>query len=57
MAFYREKLGSEGWSLEGEMNLGGQRILPIEKGYRNGAVQISREGGDTTILIIVDAGG
>ncbi len=57
VAFYREELKSEGWSLEGEMNLGGQRILPIEKGGRSGAVQISREGGDTTILIIVDAGG
>lgn len=56
VAFYREGLRSEGWSLESEMNLGGQQILPIEKGGRSGAVQISREGGDTTILIIVDAG-
>ena len=56
-AFYREELRSEGWSLEGEMNLGGQRVLPIEKGGRSGAVQISSEGGETTILIIVDAGG
>ncbi len=38
------------------MDLGDQRILPIEKGDRNGAVQISREGGDTTILIIIDMG-
>jgi hypothetical protein len=58
VAFYREELRSGGWSLEGEMNLAGQRrILQIEKGGRSGAVQISREGVDTTILIIVGVGG
>lgn len=54
VAFYREELTGEGWSLASEMDIGDQRILPIEKGDRNGAVQISREGGDTTILIIID---
>jgi hypothetical protein len=56
VAFYREELQGEGWSLESEMNLGGQRILPIEKAGRSGAVHISRKGDDTTILIIVNAG-
>jgi hypothetical protein len=56
-AFYREKLSKEGWSLASEIDLGGQRMLAIEKGERSGAVQISREGDDTNILVTVGAGG
>lgn len=55
--FYREKLAAEGWNLGSEMNLGGQRILTVEKEGRNGAVQISRDGGETTILISTNLGG
>jgi hypothetical protein len=56
-AFYREKLSKEGWSLASEIDLGGQRMLAIEKGERSGAVQISREGNDTNILVTIGAGG
>jgi hypothetical protein len=55
--FYREKLAGEGWSLGSEMNLGGQRILPVEKEGRNAVVQISGDGSETTILITTDQGG
>jgi hypothetical protein len=56
-AFYRENLAKEGWNLTPEMDLGGQRVLAFEKGDRNGAVQVSREGSDTTVVITVGLGG
>jgi hypothetical protein len=55
--FYREKLVEEGWSLGPPMDLMGQRVLPFEKGDRNGAVQVSREESETTILLTVGMGG
>jgi hypothetical protein len=55
--FYREKLVEEGWSLGPPMELMGQRVLPFEKGDRNGAVQISREESETTILLTIGMGG
>jgi hypothetical protein len=55
--FYRENLAEEGWSLGPPMDLMGQRLLPIEKGDRSGAVQISRKASDTTILITIGMGG
>jgi len=56
-AFYRENLEEEGWRLSPEMELQGQRVLAFEKGARNGAVQVSREGSDTTVVITVGQGG
>ena len=55
-AFYREKLVKEGWSLSPEMDLGVQRVLPIQKEGQNGAVQISREADATTIVLTVGMG-
>jgi len=55
-AFYRENLVKEGWSIASEMDLGGQHLLAVEKGGRNGAVQISREGSDTNILVTIGMG-
>jgi hypothetical protein len=49
--FYGEKLAKEGWSLGPPIDLSDRRLLPFEKGGRSGAVQISREASDTTILI------
>ena len=43
VAFYREKLVDEGWTLVRRWILGAQRVLPLEKEGQNGAVQISRE--------------
>jgi hypothetical protein len=56
-SFYRENLAKEGWSIVSEMNLGGQQVLAVEKGDRNGAVQISREGSHTNILVTIGMGG
>jgi len=55
-AFYRENLVKEGWNLASEMDLGEQRVLAVQKEGRNGAVQISREGSDTNILITIGLG-
>ena len=54
--FYRENLVEQGWTLSAEMDLGGQQVLAVEKEGRNGAVQVSREGSDTNILITVGMG-
>ncbi len=54
--FYREKLVDEGWTISAEMDLGEQRVLAVEKEGRNGAVQVSREGSDTTILVTIGMG-
>ena len=56
-AFYRKNLSKEGWSLASEIDLGGQHVLAMEKGERSGAVQISREGNDTNILVTIGQGG
>jgi hypothetical protein len=55
--FYRERLVKEGWSLGPPMDVMGRRLLSFEKGDRSGAVQISPEAGDTTILITIGMGG
>jgi hypothetical protein len=56
-AFYHEKLSEQGWSLASEIDLGGQHMLAIEKEERSGAVQISREGNETSIIVTVRQGG
>jgi hypothetical protein len=55
-AFYLEKLVEEGWSLGPAMDMGAQRVLPIQKEGRNGAVQISREGDVTNIVLTAGMG-
>jgi len=55
-AFYRENLVKEGWNIGQEMDLGGQRVLAVEKEGRNAAVQISREADATTIVTTVGMG-
>jgi hypothetical protein len=55
-AFYREKLVEEGWTLGPEMDMGAQRVLPIQKEGQNGAVQISREGDLTNIVLTAGFG-
>ena len=46
----------EGWTLAPEMDLGGQRVLPVEKQGRNAAVQIAREANATTIVVTIGMG-
>ena len=55
-AFYRENLAKEGWTLGPEMDLGSQRVLPVEKEGRNAAVQIAREANATTIVVTIGLG-
>jgi hypothetical protein len=38
--FYKEKLPASGWTIENEVNLGGQRVLTAVKGDRKAVVQI-----------------
>jgi hypothetical protein len=55
-AFYREKLVEEGWTLGPEMDIGPQRVLPMQKEGQNGAVQISRDGDLTKIVLTAGFG-
>ena len=38
--FYKEKLPASGWTIENEVNLGGQRVLTAVKGDRKAVVNI-----------------
>ena len=53
VAFYREKLAEEGWSLTPEREFSGGRVLPVEKEGRKGAAQISREADGTAIFVAI----
>jgi hypothetical protein len=38
--FYKEKLPASGWTIENELNVGGQRVLTAIKGDRKAVIQI-----------------
>ena len=40
--FYKEKLPASDWTIESELNVGGQRVLTAIKGDRKAVVQIER---------------
>jgi hypothetical protein len=54
--FLRKQFEEEGWSFGSELDLMGQQMLAFEKGDRIGAVQISREESETTIVLTVGSG-
>jgi len=55
VAFYREKMAGEGWTVEAEMNMGPQRIISFAKGDRQLTVTAASEGDETIISLM--AGG
>lgn len=54
--YLREQFEREGWSFGSELDLMGQQMLAFEKGDRIGAVQISREESETSIILTVGSG-
>jgi hypothetical protein len=55
-SFYRSKLVEKGWTIEGEMNLGGQQTLMAEKADRKATVQIGSSDDGTQIVVSVTGG-
>jgi len=53
MSFYRGKLESDGWQVESEMNMGGQRMLAAVKDERTVAVQAMEEESGSRVLLTV----
>lgn len=52
LAFYKKELGSKGWTVEAEMNMGPQRMLSFSKGDRQATVTISSDEGETQISLL-----
>jgi len=53
LAFYKKELGSEGWTTEAEMNMGGQRMISLSKGDRQVTITASSDEGQTQISLTV----
>lgn len=51
LAFYKKELGSEGWTTEAEMNMGGQRMISFSKGDRQVTITASSDEGQTQISL------
>ncbi len=56
LAFYREALEREGWSVEDEMSVSGQHMLRLSKGERQANVAITFRAGRTTISLSASPG-
>lgn len=54
LAFYKEKLGGEGWTTEAEMSMGPQRMISFSKGERQLMVTASRDEGQTQISLTAE---
>ena len=56
--FYKDGLAKQGWSIEAEMNLGGQRMLSGRKGDRVASVQLveADEGGTRVVVTVGEDG-
>ena len=52
-AFYKEKLPASGWTIESELNVGGQRVLTAIKGDRKAVVQIESTEKGTRIAFLL----
>lgn len=53
LAFYRRELEAQGWQIEAEMDLGGQRMLTAGKDERIVSVQILGGDGGTDVMLTV----
>jgi len=54
--YYREELVDEGWELEADANVGGQRMLSATKGARRVSVAITGEGAGSRITLSASGG-
>jgi hypothetical protein len=50
--FYKQKLTGDGWTVEGEMNMGPQRIISFAKGDRQVTVTAASDEGQTHISLM-----
>jgi hypothetical protein len=55
MAGYKEKLLGDGWKQESAVDLGGGKILTVEKDGRKATISVSGEGSATHIMLMANA--
>ncbi|MDH3214021.1 MAG: hypothetical protein OEM05_16200, partial [Myxococcales bacterium] len=56
VAFYKKTLVGEGWTVEGEMNMGPQHIISFAKGDRQVTVTAASDEGETQISLMAAGG-
>ena len=55
--FYKEQLPASGWTIENELNVGGQRVLTAIKGDRKAVIQIESTDKGTRIGFLLSPAG
>lgn len=55
---YRREMGGQGWAEEGDINMGGQRVLMFKKDDRRASVSVARQDDATQVMLsLVKDGG